>query len=79
MNEVIGWIGNNWGTITIVALILIQVSNIVTRHYGEKKGIGKFFSMVTELLSVVTSRGVSNGQFGKLKLPFQSVKGNSED
>ena len=73
------FLSENWGTITIVLLVLIQVINAATKHWQDNKGVVKVLTFISEVFSIVTSKGVVNGSFGKIKAPLTSVKGSKKD
>ncbi len=70
----ISFLSENWGTITIISLILIQVLNAATRHWKDNTGAVKVITFISEVLSIITSKGQTNGSFGKVKAPFTSVR-----
>lgn len=67
------WITNNIDFIGVIALGVVNIMNATTKHFSELKGLAKAFGFVTEVLSIFTSAGSTNGRFGKLKLPLTTV------
>lgn len=58
-----------WG---ILAYAAINVINALTSHWSEKSGVAKVFSIITEALSFIGSKGQPN----VIKLPGQVQKKN---
>lgn len=74
MQQIIDFVNQNWGWMSLVGLFLISLLNSITAHFGEKNPkIVPFFSVIIEALSFITSKGVVNGSWGKLKLPLQNI------
>ena len=73
MENAIQWLASNWWWITIVAEALISVLNAISKHWSQCSGLKKGIMILTELLSIFTSAGVSFGKLGKLKPPMWSV------
>ena len=66
----------NWPWLApLAAYVLINILNIFTKHYSEKKGFVKFCLVLVELLSFVTSKNTAAGigLMKKFKLPGQVI------
>ena len=64
--EVLEFVKEHWMTISMVMVVLISILNAATRHFSEHKGLVKVLSFISEMLSILTSRGVAAP---KIKLP----------
>ena len=74
MSYVIGFIGENWVMITIIITIIASILNSITLHYGANNPrIVPLFAVIIEALSVIVSKGATNGSWGKFKLPGENV------
>lgn len=59
-------ISEHWASISLALLICVNVLNHVTEHYSERRpGLARLFLLLTEILSVVASKGAPK----KWKLP----------
>lgn len=64
----LSFLAEHWTVIAAVVAVLISVLNAVTKHFSEHKGLVKWLTFVTEVLSFLTSQHVK----GALKLPLTS-------
>lgn len=80
MQTLITIISENWALISILLVIVASILNSVTDHFGkDNPKIVPILAVIIEALSIITSKGTSNGRAGKLKLPLQNVPENWED
>ena len=73
------FLSENWGTITIILIVLIQILNAATRHWKDNTGAVKVLTFLSEIFSILTSRGQVNGSLGKVKAPFTSVNNQEKE
>jgi len=70
------WITENWQVILIAVGIAVAILNAATKHWSAHTGFVRVALFLTEVLSILTSAGVTNGRagkLGKLKPPLWSV------
>lgn len=67
----IAWITAHWLAISIAAAAAIAIINAATRHWSEHKGLVRVLLFVSEVLSILTSRGST--LIGPVKPPLLSV------
>ena len=65
------WVHSHPGTLIAIGVVLIQLLNAASLHWTEHKGLMRWLTFVTEVLSILTSRGATAS--GPYKLPFSSV------
>ena len=64
----LSWLGDNWVVLTVLVGVLVQVLQVITKHWGSYKGIARVSLFLIELLSVFRSKDVE----GVVKLPLTS-------
>jgi len=79
METFINWLTENWELITFIALILINVVNALTKHFGEHAGVKKVLLFITEMLSLIASSGKTTTNGSKLKAPLTSAETNERE
>lgn len=58
MKTVLDWLGENWLLLTIVVGVVIQIIQLVSKHFGNYTGVKKVCLFVVELLSIFVSKDV---------------------
>ena len=74
MGEAIDFIIEHWAWIVGIGIpLVIGVLNAASNYWGDQSGFKKWAGFLTELLGILTSKGVENGRgpLKKFKLPFQ--------
>lgn len=69
MRCVFDWMTANWYIVSAVALLLIAVSNSLTKHWSGNTKLARVLTWISEMLSPFTSKNVP----GWWKWPFESV------
>lgn len=64
------WLSENWEILVLAATVASSILNAATRHWSEHKGVVKVMLFLSEILSLVTSKGSARA----VKLPLTSVK-----
>ncbi len=63
----------NWELVTLALLSVASILNYLTQHYSTRYAwMPSVFGAMLEFISVLTSKGTSNGVARRLKLPFQN-------
>lgn len=74
MQGALTWATEYWWLISLALLFVGSVLNSITEHYGAAHPrIVPLFRVILEAISLLVSKGATNGRWGKLKLPLQDV------
>lgn len=66
LQTILNWLGENWLLLTIIVGVVIQVAQLVTKHFGNYTGVKKTMLLIIELLSIFVSKDVE----GVVKAPL---------
>jgi len=64
------FLASKWALITSIIYLLINIGNLATTHWSDKKGVVRWVAFVVEILSILVSRDAA----GLFKLPLTSEK-----
>lgn len=80
MESLIIFLGEHWGTMAMVAGVVISIINAFSKHWtAQDKWYKKMFFWITEILSFLSSAEVKDGKFVQFKMPLTSKKPENQN